>query len=102
MSGVFAVRPQVPLEQVWLEALLTALKPAAEGGTRTFSRVEVRRLMAGELALVPQSVHEQSLDAAISSMADQKFWVPQENGSYVLTAEGSEKLGLSIRDGITG
>ncbi len=94
MSHVFGVKPQPPLEQMWLDTLLEVLKPAVERGIRRFPEAEVRRLMTAPLNLIPYDKRALSLEAAVGRMTAKNLWLPQAGGFFILTAEGLAALGF--------
>ncbi|MDJ0275999.1 hypothetical protein QLH51_04165 [Sphingomonas sp. 2R-10] len=94
MQNIFGVKPQPPMEQVWLDTLLNVLKPDARRSVRRFTSADVQRLMAEPLDLVPRNVRAQSFAAATGSMTAKGFWLEQADGSFTLTPSGITALNL--------
>lgn len=98
MQNMFGVKPQPPMEQLWLDTLLQVLRPSAQRGMRRFTRADVQRLMAEPLDLVPRHVRAQSFAAATDWMTAKGFWLEQADGSFALTRSGTNALDLRESD----
>lgn len=98
MQNMFGVKPQPPMEQLWLDTLLQMLRPSAQRGVRSFTRADVQRLMAEPLGLVPHHVRAQSFAGASDWMTAKGFWLEQADGSFALTPSGTNALDLSGSD----
>lgn len=98
MQNMFGVKPQPPMEQLWLDTLLQVLKPSAQRGIRRFTMADVQRLMAEPLDHVPHHVRAPGFAAATGWMTAKGFWLERADGSFVLTPAGVDALGVSGSD----
>jgi hypothetical protein len=95
---MFGVKPQPPMEQLSLDALLQVLRPSAQRGMRRFTRADVQRLMAEPLDLLPHHVRAQSFAAATAWMTAKGFWLERADGSFAITRTSTNALDLSGSD----